>query len=208
MQDMRTRLQSQSRLWCGDTDPTVHTVRESGNPRGSEGALVPLPRVMGPSPTRVSGAQSRTACHICAQPLRGPVSLCAACGLAVHPQCSVGYMHDMLCERCFTDFSAVEAARRQQQEGARRLGLLGARGSEALGSAFGAVGAAGAAASRYFVHGALAGAQSAWTGAAVVAPGPPAGLQVSIPRPDYLPPPLPATPSSASSAPVASEDVG
>ena len=55
-------------------------------------------------------------------------------------------MQDSVCERCFAEFRAAEAARRAQQEGARRLGLLGARGSEALGTALSAVGAAGAAA--------------------------------------------------------------
>ena len=116
-------------------------------------------------------------------------------------------MHDTVCVRCLAEFRAAQNARAQQHENARRLGLLGARGSEALGTALGAVGAAGAVASRYFVSGAFAGAQSAWTGAAVATPVTPPGMQVNL-RPASLPPPLQPEPASASNAPVAVEAVG
>ena len=70
------------------------------------------------------------------------------------------------------------------------------------------MGAAGAAASRYFVHGAVSGAQHAWAGSAHAAPAPAPGLQVQVPRPEYLPAPLPFEPSYSSSTPIVSEDAG
>ena len=65
-----------------------------------------------------------------------------------------------------------------------------------LGAAAGAVGAAGLAAGQFLVHGAQAGARSAWSGAAARTPA----LEVSLPRPASLPPPLPVEPSSSSRA--------
>ena len=110
-------------------------------------------------------------------------------------------MHQTVCERCVAELQSAEQSRQQQQAAARALGLAGARGAELLGTAAGAVGAAGLAAGQFLVHGAQAGARSAWGGAASRAPA----LEDSLPRPASLPPPLPADASSSSRTAFVSE---
>ena len=114
-------------------------------------------------------------------------------------------MQSAVCEACFAQWQEAEAQRRQHHAAARTLGLVGARSSELLGTAVGAVSAASAGAARYLVHGAVAGASSAWHGERMQE-GPPR-IEISLPRPAGLPPPLPADPHS-SGAPIASEDAG
>ena len=116
--------------------------------------------------------------------------VCSACGAHVHSHCSAAVLQAAVCENCYLQDQAAEQQRRQHHEAARTLGLVGARGSEILGTAFGAVGAAGAAAGRFFVAGAAAGASSVWTGSRLQ--GAPPRIEVQLPRPAGLPPPLPA----------------
>ena len=90
---------------------------------------------------------------------------------------------------------------------ARSLGLLGARSSELLGTAVGAVGAASAAASRFLVQGAVAGASSAWQASRLQEA--PSRLEVQLPpRPAALPAPLPAVPPPTPGTIIVSEDTG
>ena len=110
-------------------------------------------------------------------------------------------MHQTACERCVNDYQAAEQARQQHQVAARALGLAGARSVELIGTAAGAVGAAGVAAGHFLLRGASAGARGAWSGAAARAPA----LEVSLPRPASLPPPLPADPATSSRAPIVPE---
>ena len=127
-----------------------------------------------------------------------------SCGQCVHSQCSASVLHNALCENCFWQFQRAEDTRRQHQVAARSLGLVGARGSEILETAAGAVGAASAAAGQYFVGGVMAGARSAWAGARLQQP---VRLAVEVPRPASVPAPLPVDPP-ASAAPSASEGAG
>ena len=113
-------------------------------------------------------------------------------------------MQNSVCEDCCLQWQAGYDQRRQQHAAARTLGLMGARGSEIPGAAVGAVGDAGAAASRYFVAGAAAGTPSAWIGDRLQEPP---RLEVQLPCPAGLPPPLPVK-SPASGAPSASEGAG
>ena len=162
----------------------------------------PQRRVMSPS---LSPGFSTTACSVCRGALHGPLVSCRACGAYVHSQCSVGLLQDSFCEHCVSQWRLAEEAqhsRELQQQAARRLGFAGARGSELLGTAFGAVSAASAAATRYFVAGAHAGARSAWQGSTQVPP--PAGLELHLQLLASLPPPLPADPGPAT-APSVSE---
>ena len=99
--------------------------------------------------------------------------------------CADDLLHEPDCEVCYSDLVAVEEPRRAYRAAASRLGTVSARSSELFGSAVGAVSAASMAAGRYFLAGAASGAQSAWQGAR---PAP--GLEVRIPRPEHLPPPL------------------
>ena len=149
------------------------------------------------SPTGRPGFQT-AACVVCRGALRGQLVACGACGAYVHSHCSVGLMQDSICENCFGNWQAAEEQRQQHQSAARRLGYAGARGSEIIGTAFGAVGAASVAATRYLVAGASAGARSAWQGSTVVPP--PAGLEVTMPRPASLPAPLPIDPAPTAAA--------
>ena len=91
----------------------------------------------------------------------------------------VSLFNDTFCERCVADFRQQEEQRRQHQAAAQRLGRIGARGSEIVGTALGAVGAASVAASQYFVHGAATGARHAWAGSAAIKPPP--GVAVAAP---------------------------
>ena len=103
----------------------------------------------------------------------------------MHSHCSAAVMHNIICEHFFAQWQAGEEQRRQQHAAARTLGLMGARSSELIGAAVGAVGAASAAASRYFVAGAAAGAYGAWSGSRLQEPP---RLEVQLPRPAGLPP--------------------
>ena len=151
---------------------------------------------------------------MCRDALRGPVVVCASCQNQVHPHCALAYMQDAICEKWFGEYRRAEAQRHQHQAAARGLGLLGARGSDALGTALGAVGDASAAASLFFVHGVHAGARSTWAGGVINTPAgglqtPAAALQTAVPRPASLPPPLPADVTPAvPQAPSASEGAG
>jgi len=165
-------------------------------------SIVPPTRVMSPN-DRFD--YHRSPCKVCRFPLHGPQVGCSHCGELVHPQCVVAVIHEPYCETCFEELRAFEENRRTHRAAARGLGVLGARGSELVGTAVGAVGSASLAAGRYFVSGAVAGAASAWQGSRASA-----GLEVRVPRPDSLPPPLPeepvlhptaAAPSSASEGP-------
>ena len=136
------------------------------------------------SPSLSPGFQA-AACQVCREALLGPLVTCGVCGAYVHSQCSVGLLQDNVCENCFAQFRLAEDARRSrelQQQAARRLGLAGARNSELIGAALGAISAAGAAATRYFVAGASAGARSAWQGS-TRAPRQPAWSFTSSDRP-------------------------
>ena len=145
----------------------------------------------------------QAACNVCNRQLAGPLVVCSCCGNAVHSHCALAAMHQTVCERCVAELQSAEQSRQQQQAAARALGLAGARGAELLGTAAGAVGAAGLAAGQFLVHGAQAGARSAWGGAASRAPA----LELTLPRPASLPPPLPANPSSSSSRSFVPEGV-
>ena len=90
-------------------------------------------------------------------------------------------MESAVCESCFAPWQLGEEQRRQQHAAAHTLGLVGARSSELLGAAVGAVSAASAGAARYLVNGAVAGASSAWRGVRMQE-GPPR-IEVSMPRP-------------------------
>ena len=135
----------------------------SGNPgegyHGITTAVVPRERVMSPTQRPMPRP-----CVVCHRPLGGPLVVCSQCGSFVHSHCMVSYMHEVFCENCNAHLQELDAARRAHAQAARTLGLAGARSSEALGTAFGAVAAAGAAATRYFVEGARAGARSALAG--------------------------------------------
>ena len=87
-------------------------------------------------------------------------------------------MQASVCENCFMQYQAAEEQRRQHAAAARTLGLVGARGSETPGTAVGAVSAASAAAGRYFVAGAAAGASSAWAGSRLA--GEPPRIEVQL----------------------------
>ena len=150
---------------------------------------LPDARVM--SPTFRPGF--REPCSVCLRELAGPVVVCSTCASCVHSHCSAAVMQQSICENCFRQWQSAEEARQVQHAAARSLGLLGARSSELLGTAVGAVGAAGAAASRFLVQGAVAGASSAWQ-ASRLQEAPPR-LEVQLPpRPAALPAPLPADP--------------
>ena len=150
---------TQSRLTVQLTGAPLRTLQEGGS-QSSTAQAFPLPRVMSPS----SALGTSRACHVCYEALRGPIVICTNCGYHVHSHCGVGFMQDTICEHCFASFRQAEASRRQSQAVAHGLGVLGARGSELVGTALGAAGAAGLAATQFLVHGAAAGARQAWVG--------------------------------------------
>ena len=190
---------------------------ERDSERQGQDAIIPLqragaanqPQLRVMSPSIASAMREavirdhlQAACYVCSRQLGGPLVVCTCCGNAVHSHCALAAMHQTVCERCMQDLQSAEQSRQQQHAAARALGLAGARGAEALGTAVGAVSAAGLAAGQFLVHGASAGARSAWSGAAARAPP---ALEVTHPRPASLPPPLPADPASSSRAPCVPE---
>ena len=178
------------------------TARGAAIMRHGWGGTNPQPRVMSPtaSPTMERRFHLH-ACRVCEMQLGGPLVVCAACGAAVHSHCSLAVMHNSICELCMAAHQQDQANLQQQQAAAHQLGLASARSAQLIGTAAGAVGAAGLAASRYLVAGASAGARSAWAGAR----GPPPGLEVNVPRPASLPPPLQADLSEAPRPPFVAE---
>ena len=110
-------------------------------------------------------------------------------------------MQNSVRENCSAQCPAAEEQRRQQHAAARTLGPAGAWSSEPIGTAVGAFGVASAVASQFRVQGAVAGARSAWSGSRLQeAPR----IEVQLPGPATLPPPLPANPPP-SGAPCAPE---
>ena len=119
---------------------------------------MPDARVM--SPSFRPGHQGMP-CGVCLREFAGPLVVRSSCGACVHNHCSAAVVQNAVCEGCFLQWQAGEEQRRQHHAAARTLGPMGARSSELTGTAVGAVGAASAAASRYLVQGAVAGATSA-----------------------------------------------
>ena len=149
----------------------------------------------------------REPCQVCRQPLAGPLVVCASCSAPVHGQCAVAVGHNVLCKHCVQQLQYDDEQRRQQHRAAHNMGLLTARGSECVGAALGAAGAASLAAGRYLVAGAAAGARTAWAGSGQLQP--PAGFEVRVPRPASLPQPIAGEPTAPSNdAAVASEGAG
>ena len=188
----------------GSVGTTAVQAAEQRPGLGSQaGQLVPQLRVMSPT----SGLAMREGhsqihpCKVCNMSLGGPLVICAACGQPVHSHCSLAVMHNSICEKCMRDFQNDELARQQQAAAAHQLGLVSARGAQLLGTAAGAVGAASLAASRYLVAGAQAGATHAWRGARAPSPS----LDVTVPRPASLPPPLADDPPVAPRSPIVAE---
>ena len=177
---------------AGSRQPPQH--RQSGQllQHGVAYGADPQKRVM--SPNALAGFP-RELCQVCQQSLSGPLVVCACCGNAVHGQCAVALGHDVYCERCITRWQYEEDQRVQREQAAHTMGMLTARGSEMLGTALGAASAASVAAGRSLMAGAAAGARFAWAGGSPMPQ--PVGLEVRVPRPSYLPPPLALEASNA-----------
>ena len=179
---------------------------------GTRTTALPQLRVMSPSSVpdlREMLGHLQAACYVCNRKLEGgPLVVCGCCQQPVHSHCALAVMHTTVCERCVGELQASEQGRQQQHAAARALGYAGARAAETLGAAAGAVSAAGMAAGQLLVRGAQTGARSAWGGAGTAAQRPPP-LEVHLPRPASLPPPLPEGDAApASGTPVVSAGAG
>ena len=170
----------------GDASRVLVVPQQTVTTVGRIAGRTPQTRVMSPSPADM--------CVSCHHDLSGPTAICASCHAVVHAACVVTYMHEFLCTRCASQLETHREAQRMREQAlqaAHGLGASGARSSELLGTALGAVGGATLGAAQWMAAGVSAGARTAFSGARRHAPSS-ADLTVRLPAPLMRPLP-PAT---------------